>query len=267
MPRHYLFSFIYVFPVIIQMYQPSTSPNHPYTIYEAIPSHINAQERNNIWKITQLSVRMKFIYLSSFFRLFLCVSMVMMIHVANGQSFINSTCRSFTRNDPNINHNFCTTSLQAAPASGCARLRGLGMISIRLIRYNVTDTRCHIKQLLKNKKWNPYVRQCLSDCFELFSDAIPSVKQAMRSYNDKRFNDANVQISSIMTASTTCEDGFKERKGVVSPLTKRNNDVFQLSAISLSVMQLIQRGTGWIIYHGMITSSYYSNNFYIYKES
>ncbi|XP_051132405.1 putative invertase inhibitor [Andrographis paniculata] len=179
-----------------------------------------------------------------FFALFHLLFVLMTIPATESQSLINSTCKNIARNDPNINFNFCKTSLQAAPASRCASLRGLGMISIRLVRYNVTDTRCHIKQLLRNRKWDPYTKQCLSDCFELYSDAIPSVKQAMRYYNDKRFDDVNVQITSIMDASTTCEDGFKERKGVVSPLTKRNKDVFQLSAITLSAMRVIQRGTG-----------------------
>ncbi|KAI3444848.1 hypothetical protein Pfo_001513 [Paulownia fortunei] len=181
---------------------------------------------------------------SLFFPPALFLSILIMIQGTAGQNLINSTCKTFARNDPNINYNFCTTSLQAAPASQCATLQGLGMISIRLIRYNVTDTRCYIKQLLKNRKLDPYVRLYLNDCFDLFSDAIPSVKQAMRYYNTKRFNDANIQISSIMDASTTCEDGFKERTGVVSPLTKRNDDTFQLSAMALSVMHMMQTGSG-----------------------
>ncbi|PIN12959.1 hypothetical protein CDL12_14419 [Handroanthus impetiginosus] len=171
--------------------------------------------------------------------IFLSILMIT-IDITKSQSLINSTCKTFSKNDPNINYNFCTTSLQSAPASQCATLQGLGTISIRLVRYNITDTRCHIKQLLKNKKWDPYIRQCLNDCFELYSDAIPSIKQAMKYYNSKRFDDANIQISSIMDASTTCEDGFKERKGVVSPLSKRNKDVFQLSAVALSVLRVIQ---------------------------
>ncbi|KAG8391451.1 hypothetical protein BUALT_Bualt01G0189200 [Buddleja alternifolia] len=165
------------------------------------------------------------------------------INGAKSQNLINSSCKTFSNNDPNINYNFCTTSLQAAPASRCATLPGLGSISIRLTRYNITDTRCHIKQLMKNRKLDPYVRQCLGDCFELYSDAIVTVKQAMKYYDEKKFDDANIQLSSVMDAATTCEDGFKERKGVVSPLTKRNGDVFELSAVALSVMRLIQSGS------------------------
>ncbi|KAI5647556.1 hypothetical protein M9H77_33561 [Catharanthus roseus] len=166
-------------------------------------------------------------------------------HGIKTQELINKTCNLSSKGDPNIKFSFCKTSLQAAPASQCASLRGLGMISIRLIRYNVTDTRCFIKNLLKNlnKNSSAFEKACLDDCFELYSDAIDSIKRAMKSYNLKRFYDANIQISSVMDASTTCEDGFKERKGLVSPLTKRNNFTFQLSAISLSIMNLIQKGS------------------------
>lgn len=163
----------------------------------------------------------------------------------NAQNLIYDTCKTSSQQDPNVKLQFCTTSLQAAPASHCADLKGLGMMSIRLVRYNLTDTRCYIKQLLKNntKKLDPYVKACLDDCFELYSDAIPGVKQAMKSYNSKRFFDANVQISSVMDATTTCEDGFKQKKGVISPLTKKNNMTFELSAITLSIMNILQSGS------------------------
>ncbi|KAL2514052.1 Plant invertase/pectin methylesterase inhibitor superfamily protein [Forsythia ovata] len=179
----------------------------------------------------------------SFILLALFLFFVISIQPANGQNLINETCKTSARDDPNISYNFCTTSLQAAPASRCATLRGLGKISMRLVHYNVTDTRCYIKHLMKNRKWDPYSKQCLKDCFELFSDAISSVKQAMKYYKSKQYDDANVQISSVMDAATTCEDGFKERKGLVSPLTERNRNTFQLSAVALSVLHMIQKGS------------------------
>ncbi|XP_059313069.1 putative invertase inhibitor [Lycium ferocissimum] len=161
-------------------------------------------------------------------------------HISTGQTLIQNTCKTSSKDDPNIKYGFCTTSLQAAPASQCASLRGLGMISIRLIRYNVTDTRCSVKILLKDKNLDPYARSCLKDCFELYSDAITTIKLAMKSYNTKKYYDANIQISSVMDAATTCEDGFKEKNGVVSPLTKRNEITFQLSAMALSLMNLLK---------------------------
>ncbi|XP_028075545.1 putative invertase inhibitor [Camellia sinensis] len=117
-------------------------------------------------------------------------------------------------------------------------------ISIKLIQSNVTDTNCFIQQLIKNKKLvNPFIQRCLEDCFDLYSDAIPSVEQAMENYDLERFVDANVELSSVMDAATTCEDGFKEKRGVVSPLTKRNGDTFELSAMALSIMGMLQTGS------------------------
>ncbi|CAA2961766.1 invertase inhibitor [Olea europaea subsp. europaea] len=173
----------------------------------------------------------------------LFLSFLISTHPINGQNLINRTCKTIARGDPNIGYNFCTTSLQAAPASQCASLRGLGIISIRLVRYNVTDTRCHIKHLMKHRKIDPYSKLYLKDCFELFSNAISSVKLAMKYYNSKRYDDANIQISGVMDATTTCEDGFSEREGLVSPLTKRNRNTFELAAVVLSIMQEIQKGS------------------------
>ncbi|CAI9765119.1 unnamed protein product [Fraxinus pennsylvanica] len=159
------------------------------------------------------------------------------------QNLVTETCKTFAQNDPNIDYNFCTTSLQADPASQNATLQELGMISIRLINCNVTDTQFYIKNLIKNKKWGSYTKQCLRDCFELYSDAIPSAKEAMKYYSKNLYSDANIQLSSILDDATTCEDGFKEKKGVVSPLTKRNGDTFQLSAIALSAVNMLQTGS------------------------
>ncbi|XP_051132393.1 putative invertase inhibitor [Andrographis paniculata] len=153
---------------------------------------------------------------------------------------INSTCAISSRDDPNIDYAFCVTSLQAVPGSRCASLGALGKISIDLVLRNITETSCYIEQLIENGTWDPYRRQCLSDCSELFSDAIPAVEQAARDYEARRFDDANVHISSAMDAATTCEDGFNERSGRNSPMTKRNNDAFQLSAIVLAIIDLVR---------------------------
>ncbi|KAJ6328249.1 hypothetical protein OIU77_010022 [Salix suchowensis] len=155
------------------------------------------------------------------------------------------TCRlqlgsqKLAENDPNLSYNFCLTSLQAVNHSQCADLRDLGLMSIKLTKSNVTNTRYYVKKLLKNTKWDPFIRACLNDCLELYSDAIPTLKQAMKDFKSKHYEDANIEVSSVIDAATTCEDGFKEREGAVSPLTKRNNDTFQLSAIVLAVISML----------------------------
>ncbi|KAJ0048755.1 hypothetical protein Pint_16683 [Pistacia integerrima] len=106
------------------------------------------------------------------------------------------------------------------------------MISINLTRCNVTNTRSNINDLLKNKKLDPFMSSCLTNCYELYLDAISTLQQAIKDYKSKHYEDANFEISSVIDASTTCEDGFKEQEGVAS--YNRNNNSFQLSAIALS---------------------------------
>ncbi|XWS32477.1 hypothetical protein CRYUN_Cryun23aG0161900 [Craigia yunnanensis] len=161
-------------------------------------------------------------------------------HGITANDLIRQTCKKCAQSDPTLSYNFCVSSLQAAPKSHCADdLRELGMISIKLLRRNLTNSRPYIKELLKNRRLDPFIRSCLHDCFDLYSDAIPTTKQAIDDYKSKLYDDANIDVSSVMDASTTCEDGFKEKEGVVSPLTKRNKDTFQLSAISLSIINML----------------------------
>ncbi|KAL9681498.1 hypothetical protein QQ045_013283 [Rhodiola kirilowii] len=127
-------------------------------------------------------------------------------------TLIPKLCNSSSRTDPNINYNFCTTSLQSAPDSPCADFRKLGMISIRLVKFNATNTRCYIKELLKNKKLQPYVKQCLKDCYELYSNVMPTVRKAAEDYKARKFYDANIELSSVMDDASTCEEGNKRVK-------------------------------------------------------
>lgn len=159
---------------------------------------------------------------------------------------IAQTCKNLSNTDQNISYKFCKTSLQADPHSRCIRnLRDLGYISLKILKKNVTETRNHIKKLLKKekeKKIDPFIKECLGDCLEVYSDAIPSLKEAIKDYKEKVYADCNVKVSSVLDASTTCEDGFKEKDGIVSPLTKRNSDAFQLSAIALFITnQLVNK--------------------------
>lgn len=175
-------------------------------------------------------------FLFFFFLLFLSLNTI------SSTNLIHETCKRCSRTDPNLSYNFCVASLKSSPESQRAtNLRQLGSISIKLIQRNVTATRHFIKELiiLKNRTLSPFQKACLHDCMELYSDAVWTVADALKAYESKHYAEADVELSSVIDAATTCEDGFAERKGVVSPLTKRNKDVFQLSAISLSIINML----------------------------
>lgn len=176
------------------------------------------------------------IFTFTFLPLFLLLSSTFTPITAN--NLISETCKKAAQNDPNLSYKFCLTSLQAAPNSPGADLRQLGLISMKLVQHNVTNTSRYIKHLLKNKQLDKFVRAGLYDCLDLYTDAKPTIKQAIKDYRMKHNEDANILVSSIVDASTTCEDGFEERQ-LVSPLTKRNNETFQLCIIALSIINMV----------------------------
>ncbi|XP_062000549.1 putative invertase inhibitor [Rosa rugosa] len=177
------------------------------------------------------------IFTFTFLPLFLLFSSTFTSITAN--NVISETCKECAQKNPSLSYKFCVTSLQADPNSQGADLRQLGLISMKLVQHNVTNTRRFIKHLLKNEELDKFVRMYLDDCLDLYTDAIPSIKQAVKDYKMKDNRHANIEVSSVAGAATTCEDGFEERPGLVSPLTKRNNEMFQLCVIALRIINMV----------------------------
>ncbi|KAK1425115.1 hypothetical protein QVD17_20460 [Tagetes erecta] len=176
---------------------------------------------------------------SSCFIALLFFSLFLSIHA---QTLIRGTCKICSQQDPTVNYEFCTTSLESVSGSRHADVKGLGRISIRLTQANVYNTRSHIKSLVK-KKCSSSIKMRLDDCFELYSNALIDIRHALRSYKLGHYDEANILISSVMDAATTCENGFKEKHNIVSPLTKRNNATVELSGIGLSIIHIVGVGT------------------------
>ncbi|CAK9328553.1 unnamed protein product [Citrullus colocynthis] len=151
---------------------------------------------------------------------------------------VRKTCKKCENNDPNIDYNFCISSFHAHPGSDTADLRKLGAISLSLIQKYVSNSFEYVEKLLQNKEIDSYKKLCLNDCLEVYSNAIDSMEEGKKAYKEKHYNDANIKVSSVMDAARVCEDGFREKEGVSSPLTKWNKDLFQLAAIALSIINM-----------------------------
>ncbi|XP_050234820.1 putative invertase inhibitor [Mercurialis annua] len=167
--------------------------------------------------------------------IFLCFNYTMSINS------INDICKKASNIDPNFTYQFCVSFLASNPKSKSANLEGLVLISIKLTISNSTNIISHISQLLKHKKMDPYINGALKDCLEHYSNANSELHEAISDLtkSKKDYSKANIDVSAAMDLSTTCEDGFKEKKGVVSPLKKENKMFFQMTAIILSFMKLM----------------------------
>ncbi|XWS62085.1 hypothetical protein CRYUN_Cryun07bG0180900 [Craigia yunnanensis] len=154
---------------------------------------------------------------------------------------IQDSCDKAAKADPNINIDFCVASLEQNPKSKTAtRTEELVPISIEIATSHATSISCIISKLLENKNLEKFTRSCLEACSELYTEAGSDLQSGGQAFESKDYGTANVDISAALDAPETCEDGFKEKKGLVLPLTKENNHFFQLTAIPLAFITMVQ---------------------------
>ncbi|EXC26733.1 Putative invertase inhibitor [Morus notabilis] len=175
-----------------------------------------------------------------FFSIYIFIFIFLLLqHCSLGShDLIHRSCKKAAKSDPNLSYTFCVTSLEAnlKNKKNVTDLEELAFASLDLTTYNATKIASKISMLLRQKIKvidHPYAKNCLKDCQQLYSDAVSSLRDAKRDFKWRNFDRVNVEISSAMDASSTCQDGFGEKKGEVSPLTQENNVFFQWTVISL----------------------------------
>ncbi|KAL5551240.1 hypothetical protein UlMin_001416 [Ulmus minor] len=171
---------------------------------------------------------------------FLFLFFVLQFCSLGSSDLIQDTCKKASDNDSNIPNDFCVSTLEANPKSQTATtIEELALSAIDITISNGTSISSTISNLLKNTTVDPFVKSFLQDCSELYSDAVDSLNDAEAAIKIKDFATANSDTSAAMDAPSTCEDGFKEKKGVVSPLTNHNNLFFQSTAIALAFTNMV----------------------------
>ncbi|XP_022736985.1 putative invertase inhibitor [Durio zibethinus] len=177
------------------------------------------------------SFPLDYTFLAFFFLLFVSVS----------SDVIQESCGKAAKGDPNINFDFCVASLEANPKTKTATsTQDLVPISIEIAISNAKSISSIVSKLLKNKNIEKYTRSCLEACSELYSDVGSDLQSGGQAFKAKDYETANVKISAALDVPVTCEDGFKEKQGLVFPLKKENNNFFQLTATLLAFITMVQ---------------------------
>ncbi|XP_008229513.1 PREDICTED: putative invertase inhibitor [Prunus mume] len=176
---------------------------------------------------------------SSFSKIIITFLVLFHSTIMGSNDLIQLSCKKASQGDPNLSYKFCVSSLEANAKGHSLDLQELVVISLNLTVANATNINSTISKLLKDKAFDKFAKECLRGCSELYADAIPTLQEALCAFQSKDFAKANIEVSSAMDASSTCEDGFKEKKGEVSPLRKENDVFFQLNAISLAFINTL----------------------------
>ncbi|XP_052210355.1 putative invertase inhibitor [Diospyros lotus] len=152
---------------------------------------------------------------------------------------INATCKQCADLSVVFNYNFCSASLQEIPISHVTNLQGLALVAMELALENVTATISTIQNMLDSGRFDPFAVGCLKDCLELYADSSQVLLNAIVAFLSEQLDAANVLVSAVMETTVTCEEGFREKEGEVSPLTEENESLFQLSDIALCIIKLL----------------------------
>lgn len=181
-------------------------------------------------------------HISFFSILYLCLILLIISHqTAISVDIISQTCKKCADESDIFSYKFCSASLQAVPVSHVANLQGLALIAMELALDNATNTISSIKQLLTNKTSDPFASACLKDCLGVYSESVTGLVDSIAAFLEKHYDTARVCLSAVMEMPTTCEDGFKEKGGAVSPLENENYSLFQLSDIALCITHLLSQ--------------------------
>ncbi|XP_030551992.1 putative invertase inhibitor [Rhodamnia argentea] len=168
--------------------------------------------------------------------LFLIIFLMVLRCVRSADDIVQDTCKKIAANDPELSFDFCMKSLGSDSESRKVDVEGLGLIGLRLLQAKFSGTIEYIKQLQKRKS-EPRLQKALSLCLLAYSTS--ERKDLTPFYKAKRYLDLNIWVSGMITSEDTCDTQFSMKGGMVPPLTKRNADVYQLSAIVLGIMAIL----------------------------
>ncbi|OMO93086.1 Pectinesterase inhibitor [Corchorus olitorius] len=169
------------------------------------------------------------------------LTFLFLLIVSVRSDIIQDSCDEAAKGDPNVKSDFCVASLRANPKSKtAATTEDLVPIAIENAIANATATSSTISKLLQKTSLDKFTRSCLEDCSELYSEAGSNLQSGGEAFKSKDYGTANADISAALDAPDTCEDGFKEKQGLVSPLTKENENMFQLTVIPLAFINMVK---------------------------
>lgn len=156
-----------------------------------------------------------------------------------GDMIIYTTCKQCAEKSSIFNYTFCVTSLQSVPLSHATNLQGLALVAMELALENATSTIMTIEKMLSSKAIDPFAMNCLTDCLQLYGDSISLLVSSITSFLLEQFDAANMLMTAVMEEVDTCDEGFTEKKGEVTPLVKEDYYILEISSIALCITKLL----------------------------
>ncbi|CAK7352274.1 unnamed protein product [Dovyalis caffra] len=148
------------------------------------------------------------------------------------QDLISTTCNH------TLHFEMCVSALRSDPRSQKSDLLGLANIALNISIAHGSETLAQVSDLKSYANNDTQLPVILSECIEEYTEATENLKEAIHALKVRSFDDMNTLVSTAMTDSDTCEQGFKEMNKA-SLLTDRNESFSKLCSIFLSITTLL----------------------------
>jgi len=163
---------------------------------------------------------------------------------ATNSNIVRDTCKKVEEIEPYklVSYNFCVTVLGSDPrSSNATTVVDLSSISIEISVSRIKSILTTIEGLLKDPKFDPPTKSCLSACQTLYLDAQSQLsKYAMDALKKGDYGLANDVAGGALEMSLTCETGFEDLKRVSPPaLSKENADFYYLGGLSVFLTHIL----------------------------
>ncbi|KAK6935050.1 Pectinesterase inhibitor domain [Dillenia turbinata] len=160
---------------------------------------------------------------SQFFPLVLLSSLLIVPCLSN-KNLINDICKK----NKDVKFKFCVASFTSDRKSQNVTTENeLGVLSLQHLISKASILGSRYSILAKK-----YPRKDLQECSKIYSQAIPTLKEALDSYKVRDYPTTNIKVSAAFDASADCVEGFQG--GNKDPLQRMNSAFIKLAKISLS---------------------------------
>ncbi|KAM7270968.1 hypothetical protein ACFE04_030182 [Oxalis oulophora] len=135
---------------------------------------------------------------------------------------------------------FCKSFLEKHGGSNATDFQKLSAITLKLANSHVLNILNQIDAISnKTSPSDKVAHMLLESCTFIFKGAIGCINATGAALSDKRYVDANTQISYVSDDGTNCDDAY-EQFHRVSPLTDISNVLQQICDIELAIMLYCQ---------------------------